>query len=114
MSCKQSKNKEVEIQEIKIRIDSLNKSYSTKGEKIFLDSCSSCHRTKRKTDYLLRGILQSLGEPYVKLYITKQDSLIQSKNKLTLAIKEEYGNMGNSHNFKFDDEQLKSITEYLK
>ncbi len=85
-----------------------------KGEKLFLSDCGMCHGGKRKTDNYLAGVVQRLGEKYLTIYLTKQDSLINSKDKYALRIKEEYGNLENSHNFKYNYDQIYSLIEYLR
>jgi hypothetical protein len=42
-----------------------------------------------------------LGEKYLRLYLTRQDSLIQAEDKYTVQIKADFHNAPNSHNFKF-------------
>ncbi|MFY7963266.1 MAG: hypothetical protein ACOVO1_00060 [Chitinophagaceae bacterium] len=83
------------------------------GEKIFNRDCNVCH-ARTKTDYKLNNIVPRLGFNYIKLYITKQDSLILAKDKYALALKSEYGNAGNSHNFKYSDFELLCLTGYLR
>jgi len=66
------------------------------------------------TDNHLAGVVQRAGEDYLKLYITKQDSLIKVKNKYALELKRVFGNLANAHNFKFSNQQLNAIIAYLK
>ncbi len=84
----------------------------TRGKTLFKDTCGICHAVW-KTDNYLAGIVERRGAPYLKLYITKQDSLIEAKNEYALKIKESYGNLASVHNYKFSDEQLNTIIAYL-
>jgi len=83
------------------------------GKSLFTTNCGACHSIF-KTDNYLQGIVQRLGSNYLKLYMTKQDSLTEAKNEYALKVKQAFGNMGNSHNFKFSDEQLNAIIAFLK
>jgi cytochrome c1 len=84
-----------------------------RGKTLFKDTCAICHAVWR-TDSYLAGIVERLGTSYLKLYITKQDSLIEAKNEYALKIKKSYGNLASVHNYKFSDEQLNAIMAYLK
>ncbi len=83
------------------------------GKRLFVNNCGVCHKILA-TDNHLAGIVQRVGEDYLKLYVTKQDSLIKIKNKYALELKRAFGNLANVHNFKFSNEQLNSIIAYLK
>jgi len=85
-----------------------------KGLEIFLNDCRKCHVTKGRLHNYLDGIVDKVGVDYLKLYITKQDSLTENKDKYALAIKEEWGNQANSHNFKYSENELNLLIEYLK
>jgi mono/diheme cytochrome c family protein len=84
------------------------------GESIFRADCQACHGGRDKTDNYLEGVVERVGPDYLKLYLTRQDSLITAKNEYALKLKDVFGNLGNSHNFKYSDEQLNAIIEYLK
>ena len=83
------------------------------GQILFKANCNNCHAILQ-TDNYLQGIVQRVGESYLKLYLTKQDSLLKAKDKYALKVKDVFGNLGNSHNFDFSDEQLNAIIVYLK
>jgi mono/diheme cytochrome c family protein len=83
------------------------------GQALFRINCNKCHAIF-KTDNFLEGVVQRLGEHYLKLYLTRQDSLTKVKDKHALEVKEIFGNLGNSHNFDFSEEQLNAIIAYLK
>ncbi|WP_136467973.1 c-type cytochrome [Flagellimonas onchidii] len=85
-----------------------------KGLAIFLNDCAKCHVTKNKLHNYLDGVVKEYGEQFVAMFITKQDSLIENKNDLAIAIKREWGNNGNSHNFNYSDKELSNLIEYLK
>ncbi len=97
----------------KINQNILDTQLVNKGEILFKDSCGICHTT-RKSDNPLVGVVQRLGITYLKLYITKQDSLIKAQNKHAVEIKETFGNNRNAHNYNFSDEQLDAIISYLE
>ncbi|MBO0322937.1 c-type cytochrome [Muricauda sp. CAU 1633] len=84
------------------------------GLNIFLRDCGKCHVTKNKLHNYLGNVVNKMGEEYLILYLTKQDSLIENKDKLALAIKKEWGNQPNNHNFNYSKQDLKSLIEYLK
>ncbi len=85
-----------------------------KGLDIFLNDCRQCHVTKNKLHNYLDGVVDEYGEQFVAMYITEQDSLIENMNYLALAIKKEWGNNTSNHNFKYSDEELSYLIEYLK
>ena len=76
--------------------------------------CLTCHRFKFATENYLEGVVQRLGEKYLSLYLTKQDSLINAHDRYAVSIKESYGNLGNSHNFKFSQSDLEALFEFMK
>ena len=80
---------------------------------LYKDSCGICHAIW-KTDNHLAGIVDRLGRDYLKLYITKQDSLLAAKDEYAVKIKRVYGNGASVHNYLFTDEQLDSIIYYLQ
>lgn len=84
------------------------------GLEIFLNDCRKCHVTKGRLHNYLDGIVDKVGVDYLKLYITKQDSLTENKDQYALAVKEEWGNQANSHNFKYSENELNLLIEYLK
>jgi nitrate/TMAO reductase-like tetraheme cytochrome c subunit len=88
--------------------------YFLNGQKIFRADCNSCHVVKGRLHNYLEGVVQRLGEDYLRKYITKQDSLIAAKDGYALAVKEEWNNQGNSHNFNYTDKHLKELIEYLR
>ena len=102
----------------KIEIDSLEKKISeTKynyGFALAKTHCMACHGFKFATDNYLEGVVQRRGEKYLSLYLTKQDSLIAAHDRQAISIKESYGNFGNSHNFKFSQNDLEALFEFMK
>jgi mono/diheme cytochrome c family protein len=83
------------------------------GRSLFLTNCRQCHNVLA-TDNYLAGVIQRVGESYLKLYLTRQDSLIKAKDKYALELKGEFGNLTSVHNFKFSNDQLNAIIAYLK
>jgi cytochrome c1 len=102
---------EVIIDSLKWRTQKLNIDL---GKTLFRADCSMCHVAKYKTDNLMEGIVNRIGENYLRKYLTKQDSLLNAKDKYALALKESWGNLANSHNFKYSDEELNALIQYLK
>jgi hypothetical protein len=85
-----------------------------KGEVIFKKDCGSCHATKYKTDNYLERVVDWLGTNYLKLYLTKQDSLVTAKDSIALRLKKVWGNQKNSHNFNYSEHDLNAVIEYLR
>lgn len=84
------------------------------GFSVAKSNCWTCHKFKNATDNLLEGVVQRVGPDYLKLYITKQDSLLSAKDTYALKLKTAFNNMGNSHNFKLNDEELSALIEFMK
>ena len=85
----------------------------SKGKIIFKDSCMVCHAIF-KTDNLLAGIMSRSDTSYLKLYLTKQDSLVKANDKRTIDLIKQFASKGNAHNFPFSEDDLRSIFIYLK
>lgn len=88
--------------------------YFLNGQNIFKTDCNVCHVSKGRRHNLLEGVVQRVGDDYLKLYLTRQDSLIKAKDRYAVNIKEEWGNLGNSHNFRYSEKQLQELIEYLR
>ena len=73
-----------------------------------------CHVSKRRRHNLLEGVVQRVRDDYLKLYLTRQDSLMKAKDRYAVNIKEEWGNLGNSHNYQYSEKQLQELIEYLR
>lgn len=84
------------------------------GKEIFMKDCQKCHVSKNMKHNYLAGIVDRVGTDYLKIYLTKQDSLLQAKDKHALEIKEFWGNNGTIHNFNFTENELNLLIEYLK
>lgn len=85
-----------------------------KGEVLFKKDCNSCHVAKYKLHNYLEGVVDWLGTNYLRLYLTKQDSLMTAKDSIALRLKEVWGNRGNNHNFHYSEDDLNAIVEYLR
>jgi hypothetical protein len=85
------------------------------GKELFLSDCNVCHKRRAIISpwHMTNGILDEMGTEYFKKYITKQDSLIIAKDLYATLIKEEYGNLGNSHNFNYSESELNDLIEYV-
>ena len=107
-----------EINISKIEVDSIaNKLSKTKynyGLALAKTNCLTCHGFKFGTDNYLEGVVQRLGEKYLSLYLTKQDSLITAHDAYAVSVKERFGNLGNSHNFNFSQSDLEALFEFMK
>jgi len=107
-----------EIKVSKLKIDSLNKNLSETrydyGLALAKSYCMTCHKFNFATDNYLEGVVQRVGEKYLSLYLTKQDSLITVHDAYAVSVKERFGNLGNSHNFNFSQSDLKALIEFMK
>ncbi|SRR6266487_2796241 len=107
-----------EININKIEIDSLNKKLSaTKydyGLALAKTHCMACHKFNLATDNYLEGVVQRVGEKYLSLYLTKQDSLINAHDPYAINLKSKWGNLGNSHNFNFSQSDLEALIDFMK
>ena len=96
---------------LQVNIKQLNIEF---GKSIFRRDCRVCHAMKGRLHDYLDGVVGRVGEQYLKLYLTNQDSLTRAKDKYAIDLKERMGNMANSHNYKFSEAELKALIEYLK
>ncbi|TAI46951.1 c-type cytochrome [Flagellimonas allohymeniacidonis] len=85
-----------------------------RGKEIFMEDCRKCHVAKYMRHNYLHDIVEKVGVEYLKLYITKQDSLLNAKDEYALALKNEWGNNGTVHKFKYSDAEFEFLIEYLK
>ena len=87
-----------------------------KGKKLFSVDCNICHPKNSivNTWRMKTGIMEEMGIDYFKKYITHQDSLINANDIYALKLKEEYGNLANSHNFDYSQTELIELIEYIK
>ncbi len=108
----------LEININKIEIDSLKKDISTTkynyGVSLARTHCMTCHRFNFATDNYLEGVVQLVGEKYLSLYLTKQDSLVTAHDPYAVSLKNKFGNLGNSHNFNFSKSDLEALIEFMK
>ncbi|WP_452600900.1 hypothetical protein [Pontimicrobium sp. MEBiC06410] len=86
------------------------------GKEIFISDCNVCHKRHSVINPLsmTKGIMNEMGIDYFKEFITNQDSLINVKDTYTTKIKNNYGNLANSHNFKYSNSELNNLIEYIK
>jgi hypothetical protein len=103
--------KQAEIDSLKYRANTINANF---GASLFSKNCQLCHPARLHTDNMFHGIVDRLGEPYLMLYLTKQDSLIAIEEKYAVQIKESYNSKANSHNFKFNRPELDAIIAFLR
>jgi len=112
LSCSPNSGKEKEIKNN--HIVGIDSTFFLSGEALFKFDCNKCHVAKNRLHNYLEGVVQRVGISYLKLYLTRQDSLISAKDSNALYVKNFWGNLGNSHNFKYTEEELNYIIEYLK
>lgn len=84
------------------------------GESIFMEDCRKCHVSKEMNHNYIEGVVENVGISYLKLYLTKQDSLLKAKDKYALDLKEMWGNNGTIHKFNYTEDELDVLIEYLK
>lgn len=84
------------------------------GLSVAKTNCWVCHKFNYATENLLEGVVQRVGIEYLKLYITKQDSLLAAKDEYALNLKKKFNNMANSHNFKLSEGELAALIEFMK
>ena len=85
-----------------------------KGKEIFIADCNACHVQKERLHNFLEDIFEKIDTSYFKIYITKQDSLLNNKDTYALERKENFGLNGMIHSFKYNNEEIKALIEYLK
>jgi cytochrome c2 len=84
-----------------------------RGKVLFNANCRTCHSVFKTENYLAR-VVDRVGPAYLKLLITKQDSLLKAKDKYNLKLKEVFGRSANTHNYRFSDDQLNAIIAFLQ
>ena len=85
------------------------------GKEIFIADCNVCHKRRGVIgNEYIKLTIENIGINYFKLFLTKQDSLVNSKDIYAIKLKEEFNNMGNSHNFNYSENELNLLIEYLK
>ncbi|WP_445711005.1 c-type cytochrome [Flavobacterium sp.] len=107
-------SKKVEAQKLEGIISKKESKLFEKGETIFIDDCKVCHVMKYRGHNFLNDIFKRVDSSYFKLYITKQDSLIKSDDKYAIETKKNFGNNGMIHSFKYNNEEIKALLDYLK
>lgn len=85
-----------------------------KGKEIFITDCNVCHVQNERLHNFLNGIFEKIDTSYFKIYITKQDSLLNTKDTYALERKENFEDNGFIHSFKYNNEEIKALIEYLK
>jgi hypothetical protein len=82
------------------------------GEILFRENCAVCHKVFGNHNFL-DGVVQRYGRNFVKLYITKQDSLLKANDSIALDRKSIYSNAEFIHKFQFSEFQLNAIIVFL-
>ncbi|CAM4169103.1 MULTISPECIES: c-type cytochrome [Flavobacterium] len=107
-------SKKVEAQKLEEIISKKESKLFEKGKTIFIGDCKVCHVMKYHGHNFLNGIFKRVDSSYFKFYITKQDSLLKSNDKYALETKKNFGNNGMIHSFKYNNEEIKALLDYLK
>lgn len=84
------------------------------GTNVAKQHCMGCHGFKFKTDNFLAGVVDLRGEPYLRIFLTRQDSLVQAKDSLTLAMKKNYGNFASVHNYRLNDQEIDALIYLMR
>ncbi|MBX3240300.1 MAG: c-type cytochrome [Chitinophagaceae bacterium] len=87
---------------------------SIRGQVLFRADCSMCHPSKARLHYNLEGVVDRPGEPYLKRYLTKQDSLLAAKDPYATTLIEVYNGVRGNHRFPYSDDELNYIIAYLR
>ena len=85
-----------------------------KGLVLFESDCNRCHVSKGRLHNYLDRVTTRMEEDYIKLFLTRQDSLIEAKYDYVIKLKNFWGNLDFNHQFSYSDDQLDAIIEYLK
>lgn len=85
-----------------------------KGFVLFKSDCNLCHVSKGRLHNFLDRVTTRLEEDYLKLFLTRQDSLIEAKDDYVIKLKNFWGNLDFNHQFNYSDDQLAAIIEYSK
>ncbi len=113
-SCKNKENTDSDYLK-KLETEKKEKLLFSIGKTYFEKNCISCHKLNAKgisnLDYSFRS--NKLSVNFLSKFITNQDSLIKTKNEEAEKILEFFGDIYN-HNFKFNEEETKSIIYYIK
>ncbi|MAB49633.1 MAG: hypothetical protein CMC05_13490 [Flavobacteriaceae bacterium] len=106
--------KETEYQPTIVKTEKTTPEFEN-GKGLFISDCNVCHKKRSIISpwHMTNGILDEMGIEYFKKYITRQDSLIIAKDLYATRIKEDYGNLGNSHNFNYSESELNDLIEYI-
>ncbi|MEW5677253.1 c-type cytochrome [Flavobacterium enshiense] len=113
-SCKNKENTDSDYLQ-KIELEKKERLLFSIGKTYFEKNCISCHKLGAKgisnLDYSFKS--NNFSMDFLSKFITKQDSLTKSENEEAAKILEFFGDIYN-HNFKFNEEETKSIIYYIK
>ncbi|HEY0356448.1 MAG TPA: c-type cytochrome [Flavisolibacter sp.] len=84
------------------------------GKLLFKLDCQRCHSGRDKMHNHLEGVVNRVGVDYLKLYLTRQDSLIAAKDSNALLIRRVWNSEKIYHTYMYSDHELNAIIEYLK
>lgn len=86
----------------------------TLGKKLFLENCSSCHGHKRRKHFVVDRRLELWGDDFFRLFVTKEDSLVENSDAWTIAINESISGTDHGHNYNFSKSEMEQIFAYLR
>ena len=84
------------------------------GKKLFVENCSTCHGTKRRKHFVIDRRLELWGDDFFRLFVTKEDSLVENNDAWTIAINESIHGPDYAHNFNFSKSEMEQIFAYLR
>ena len=116
MSKIQEREKRLQVAKLEKETTAMQLSLTTQafGSFVFKNTCRPCHPTPIMLHFDLDEALKRTGEKYFMLYVTKQDSLVFSKDEYALQSKQRYNISGNAHNFKLTQQELVALIRYIK
>ena len=84
------------------------------GKELFLENCSSCHGHKRRKHFVIDRRLELWGDDFFRLFVTKEDSLVENNDAWTIAINESISGTDHGHNYNFSKSEMEQIFTYLR
>ncbi|MGE0637743.1 MAG: c-type cytochrome [Bacteroidia bacterium] len=98
-------------------IDTPVNSENAKGEKLFKQNCSTCHRLddKKLTGPGLKDVFdRAPSEEWVYHFILNSDSMIKAKDPYSLKIAEEWGDLKMTSFTYLREEEIREIMKYIR
>lgn len=84
------------------------------GRKLFKIYCASCHKIEKLYHGVpFQAIRERREEHYLIDFTLREDSLIKAGNKDAIRINEQFKDANVDHNFKFKEEDVQMIFDYV-